>query len=47
MDNISLQINIMENNLQPPEEKENNCLYCGEPCDKMYCSIAHKNEDLN
>ena len=21
----------------PPEELDNECLYCGEPCDKSYC----------
>jgi hypothetical protein len=21
----------------PPEELENECFYCGEPCDKNYC----------
>ena len=22
----------------PPEEKENECAYCGDPCDGRYCS---------
>jgi len=22
----------------PPEEKENECNYCGEPCDAEFCS---------
>jgi len=24
----------------PPEEKENDCLYCGEPCDTDFCDKA-------
>ncbi len=22
----------------PPEEKENKCAYCGEPCEKEFCN---------
>ena len=28
------------------EEKANTCLYCGEPCDKMYRSSGCKKADL-
>ena len=23
----------------PPEEKENECGYCGEPCDNEFCNL--------
>ena len=27
-----------EENLLPPEELENECAFCGEPCENEYCS---------
>lgn len=28
-------------------EKESECLYCGNPCEGMYCSNEHKKADLD
>lgn len=28
-------------------EKDNECLYCGNPCDGMYCSKGCKRADLD
>ena len=27
-------------------EEENECLFCGVPCDGMYCSDDHKKADI-
>ncbi len=27
-------------------EEENECYYCGEPCERMYCSNDCKNADI-
>lgn len=31
----------------PPEEKENECTFCGEPCDKEFCSKECKKANDN
>lgn len=31
----------------PPEEPENNCSYCGEPCEGTFCSRACYIAELN
>ena len=30
---------------EPPSELENDCAYCGEPCDGRYCSRECKKAD--
>jgi hypothetical protein len=30
---------------EPPSELENNCAYCGEPCEVRYCSRECKKAD--
>lgn len=32
----------MNYNDYPPEEREKECLYCGEPCDGNYCNKGCK-----